>query len=325
MSADAHVLTIGNFDGVHLGHGRLLEAARGIADGGGARGRVTALVFDPHPRAVLAPDSGPPARLTTFEQRRGLLLEGGADEVVRLEPTEELLGMEPEAFIERINREHGPTWMVEGHDFRFGRARRGDEHLLRSMGATLGFGLTIVDELAVALNDQHLVRASSSIVRWLVEHGRMADARRVLGRPYRLTGVVEPGDRRGREIGFPTANLNTRNAIPKDGVSAASAVLPGGRVFGCALHVGERPVFGDTRRTVEGYILDWDGPLAEGRWGGEEYGWPLGIDVHAYIRDQMGFSSVGGLVEQIGRDVARTRETLARRGIERTQPRETIA
>lgn len=322
MSADAHVLTIGNFDGVHVGHGRLLSAAREIADNGGERGRVTALVFDPHPQAVLMPTNDPPARLTTFEQRRDLLLARGADAVERLKPTRELLGMEPEAFVESIVDSHAPTWMVEGHDFRFGKARRGDEHLLRSMGEKLGFGLTVVDEYTVALNDQHLVRASSSIVRWLVERGRMADARNVLGRPYRLSGRVEPGDRRGRDIGFPTANLRTDNALPADGVYAATATLEDGRTFGGALHVGERPVFDDTRRTVEAYILDWDGPVDE---GGEEYGWRLDVDAHAYVRDQMGFSSVEALVEQITMDVSRTREILALGGVAIEEAKESLA
>jgi len=152
-----------------------------------------------------------------------------------------------------------------------------------------------------------------------VLRGRVHDVARVLGRPYRLEGVVERGDRRGRHIGFPTANLKTDNAIPADGVYAATATLKDGRTFQVALHIGERPVFNDTRRTVEAYILDWDGPLVE---GGDEYGWPLSIDVIAYLRDQMRFSSVEKLVEQIHRDVARARDALTNAN---PQPQESFA
>lgn len=306
MGEPARVVTIGNFDGVHVGHGRLLSVARDVA---GDSGRVTAVVFDAHPRTVLRPDEPAPAVLTTFEQRRELILANGADEVVRLSPTNELLSMAPEAFVARMAAQHAPTWLVEGHDFRFGKGRKGDEHVLRRLGEAHGFGVTVVDEQMVSLSDQHEVRASSTLTRWLIERGRVADAARVLGRPYRMSGVVERGDRRGRTIGFPTANLRTPNALPADGVYAARATLGDGRTFDVALHVGERPVFDDTRRTVEAYVLDWEGPLAE---GGEEYGWGLHLDVIAYLRDQMRFSGVDGLVEQIHRDVARSREALAR-------------
>jgi len=316
MSQQARVLTLGNFDGVHLGHAALLVRARELA---GETGRVTALVFDPHPRLVLSPADPAPAILTTFEQRRAAILAAGADEVLRLTPTPALLAQEPEAFIQSLVREHAPTWIVEGHDFRFGKGRRGDEHLLRELGEVHGFGLEIVGERLVPLCDQNLVRASSTIARWLVEQGRVLDAARVLGRPYRLTGIVEIGDRRGRQIGFPTANLATDNAYPADGVYAAIATLPDGRTFQVALHVGERPVFDDTRRTIEAYILDWDGPLAE---GGEEYGWELSIDVIAFLRDQMRFASVDKLIVQINRDVARARDALTQHT---QQPQESLA
>jgi len=321
MAPRPHILTIGNFDGVHLGHVELLARALAIADASTERGIVTALVLDPHPHAVLKPEEPAPDRITTFEQRRDLLLACGADEVERLTPTPELLGREPEAFIEGLVEAYAPTWFVEGHDFRFGKARRGDEFLLRELGERLGFGLTVVDEHLVALENQSLVRASSSIARWLIAHGRMSDAAHVLGRPYRIEGIIERGDRRGREIGFPTANVRTDNAFPADGVYAATATLDDGRRFRVALHVGERPVFNDTKRTVEAYILDWVGPIEEGR---EEYGWRIRLDLHAYIRDQMRFSSVEPLVEQIHRDVARTREILSNVSVS-TQPQETIA
>jgi len=191
MAPRPHILTIGNFDGVHLGHVELLARALAIADASTERGIVTALVLDPHPHAVLKPEEPAPDRITTFEQRRDLLLACGADEVERLTPTPELLGREPEAFIEGLVEAYAPTWFVEGHDFRFGKARRGDEFLLRELGERLGFGLTVVDEHLVALENQSLVRASSSIARWLIAHGRMSDAAHVLGRPYRIEEKID--------------------------------------------------------------------------------------------------------------------------------------
>lgn len=306
------VLTIGNFDGVHLGHRALIARARELADAEAGTGRVVALTFHPHPVTVLAPERAGPA-LTTFDRRVMALREAGADEIVRLEPTTQLLGSSPEAFIARLVEEYAPGAIVEGSDFRFGQARAGDVQTLLRLGKAMGFDVEIVEPVSVALSDQTIVTASSSIVRWLLQHGRIRDATRVLGRPYELAGNVIRGDRRGREIGFPTANLRFETLAPGDGVYAAQAALPGGRLYPAAVHVGPRATFDLPERTVEAHIMRWPGPLAEGT---PEYEWPLVLLFYGWLRGQAKFESVETLVEQMGRDVGRAKEMLDRRALE---------
>ncbi len=299
----ASVLTIGNFDGVHIGHATLIARARAIAAQHASRPRVVALSFDPHPLTRLRPELAPPM-LTTFEERCRLLSAAGADAVVRLEPTQELLSLSPEAFVAHIVAEHAPVAIVEGPDFHFGKSRAGNNKVLADLGRLHGFEVSVVAPVESSLNDQSIVTVSSTIIRWLVQHGRVADAARLLGRPYILTGTVVRGDQRGRQIGFPTANLATPCMLPADAVYAGTAELADGRRFHSAIHVGTRSTFDDSTRTVEAYILDWKGPVAEGT---AEYGWPLRLEIAHWLRDQARFETVGHLVEQIGRDVNRTR------------------
>lgn len=301
------VLSIGNFDGVHIGHRAILARARSIADkaaAGGARPRVVALSFFPHPATVLR-SGDEPALLTPFDERAALLREAGADEAVRLEPDAALLSQAPEAFVEGLVERWAPRAIVEGPDFRFGRGRAGDAACLRRLGDRHGFETHVVPPVEVGLTDQLLVRASSTAARWLVGLGRVADAALVLGRPHRLVGEVVRGDRLGRTIGFPTANLRTPVLPPADGVYAGVARLPGGLRRPAAVHVGPRATFDAAARSVEAYVLDWTGPdLGAGE---PEYGWPLTIELTAWLRDQAKFDGVGPLVAQIERDAARTR------------------
>jgi len=172
----------------------------------------------------------------------------------------------------------------------------------------------VVRPVEVVLEDLTVARASSSLVRWLVRHGRARDAAAVLGRPHELRGVVVPGDRRGRTIGFPTANLRTDDLRPADGVYAAMARLEDGREFAAAVNVGSRPTFAGVEHRVEAHLLmEEDGgwaPGSDGRsWrpvpGLPEYGWGLTLALVGWIRDQVRFDSPERLVEQIGRDLAR--------------------
>lgn len=300
------IVTIGNFDGVHLGHAALVREARRLAGPADQGGRVVALAFHPHPISTLRPAEAP-AMLTDFDQRATMLRALGADQVVRLEPTAELLALTPEQFVERVIREHGAQGFVEGEDFRFGKGRAGDVELLRDMARARGFDASILPAVTVDLTDQTLVACSSSLARWLVSRGRVADAARVLGRPYELRGVVVRGDQRGRQIGFPTANLDTPCLPPADGVYAARAQLPDGRLRPAAVHVGPRATFENAARTVEASILDWQGPLIDGWDGAAEYGWALTIRFVAWLRDPAKFESVRALVGQITRDVERAR------------------
>lgn len=304
--AGATAVTIGNFDGAHRGHAALVRRARHAV---GPGGRVVALVFEQHPLTVLRPGQAPPL-LTTFARRAELLRSLGADEIVPLAPTAATLELSARAFIERLVAEWRPVAIVEGADFRFGLGREGDVRTLQSLGDELGFRAEIVEPLEAPLTDQSIVVVSSTIIRWLVAHGRVVDAALLLDRPYELAGRVQRGDRRGRAIGVPTANVVPAELLPADGVYAGRAVLADGRTFGAAIHIGPRATFDDTRRTVEAHLLDWSGPVAE---GAEEYGWDIRLELVAWLRDQARFDSVPQLVDQIERDIARTREALARR------------
>jgi riboflavin kinase/FMN adenylyltransferase len=305
------VVSIGNFDGVHRGHATLIRRARALA-GDGAR--VVALAFDPHPSRVLRPGSEP-ARLTTFEQRSALLRAAGADEVRRLEPDRTLLSLSPEAFLRHVVEEFEPGWLVEGADFHFGRGRSGHAGELREIGRVLGFAVEIVEPVEVVLSDHSVVTASSSLARWLLRHGRVPDAAAVLGRAHEVVGRVVPGDRRGRTIGFPTANLESEQYVPGAGVYAGRATLPDGRVLPAAVHVGERPTIGDGRLRLEAHLLGLPTSPGRGAWapiqGLPESGWVCRLSFEHRLRDAIRFGSIDSLAGQLNRDCARAGELLS--------------
>lgn len=237
------VLTLGNFDGVHRGHRAILETARRVAEPRQARVRV--LTFDPHPAAILRPGSEPP-RILTLAQRRERLRQAGADEVEVLETTPELLATEPDDFVKQLVQRHDPLAFVEGEGFRFGKARRGDLDLLRELGGELGFDVHVQPPLTLCLTTPCEVRASSTLVRRLVGHGRILDAAHVLGEPFSLTAPVVEGERRGRTLGTPTANLDPDTLadfiVPADGVYAGTAeILPDPGAIASAAHTYPTP------------------------------------------------------------------------------------
>jgi len=306
-------ITIGTFDGVHIGHAALVQRCRERV---GADGRVVVLSFDPHPMAVLDASRVPP-RLTT-QPRRIELLTGltdrdgrpcGADEVVILEPSRELLAQTPDRFVEWVVERHRPSVIVEGPDFGFGKGRSGSVETLRELGPRLGFEVDVVEPVQQGLRDQSVVRASSSIVRWLVGEGRVRDAALVLGRPFELPGSVVKGDQRGREIGIPTANVVSACMSPGDGVYAAIAHVPGGRTHAAAVNIGERPTFEGLAHRVEAHLIDVG--HEDGAWaplpGLPEYGWDITLELIGWVRDQVRFGSPDELVAQIHRDVDRVR------------------
>ena len=310
------VLTIGTFDGVHHGHAALVERAAAIArDQGGLE--VVALVFDPHPMTTLNP-AMVPARLSTFAQRERWLKAAGATRVDRLAPDAATLGLDAEAFIRLKIDRYAPAAFVEGPDFRFGKARRGDVLMLDDLGRKMGFGLEVVLPVSVALSDHRIVPARSTVTRELIREGRVRDAAMVLGRPYELEGEVVPGDRRGRTIGFPTANIKTDQLLPADGVYAALAVLPDGRELPAAINIGERPTFAAAARTTEAHIiLSGAGatPAPAALWsplpGVPEYHWPIRLKLVAWLRDQARFESLDLLKAQLARDCRRAVEFAA--------------
>ncbi|MBX3389167.1 MAG: bifunctional riboflavin kinase/FMN adenylyltransferase [Phycisphaeraceae bacterium] len=301
------VVTIGNFDGVHAGHRALIARAREIAvsagGGGGGGARVIAMAFDPHPTSRLRPESAP-ARITRFDRRVELLREAGADEVVRLEPTDELLAMTPDEFLAKLMRDVRPVAVVEGPDFNYGKGRAGSIETLIDEGKRMGFGVEAVHPVEVALSDLSIVRASSTLVRHLVAQGRVRDAMLVLGRAHEIAGVVTKGDQRGRTIGFPTANIvqdaEQAVVIPAQGVYAAWARMPDGRKLAAAVNIGARPTFDAMEPRIEAHLVDVEtGKPAAGI---PEYGWRLAIEIVGWVRDTVRFSGIDALKAQLERD-----------------------
>jgi riboflavin kinase/FMN adenylyltransferase len=212
-----------------------------------------------------------------------------------------LLNLSPGEFIDSLVRRFAPSWIVEGGDFRFGRDREGSADALIELGHTRGFGVQIVPPRAVALSDHLVVPASSTLVRWLLENGRVLDASLSLDRPYEVRGTVVRGDRRGRTIGFPTANLQPETTPPADGVYAGMATLEDGRTFPCMLNIGTRPTFSRVEFRFEVHLIG--APAESDRIAGlPEYEWSLRIEFLAWIRDQVRFASVAQLVDQLNRD-----------------------
>ncbi len=293
-------ITIGNFDGVHAGHQALLARARHLAAGG----QVAAVTFDVHPTAVLKPAEAVPL-VQTLQERCDALRQHGADRVRVVQVTPQLLAMEPGAFIEWLRRDEPFDWIVEGVDFRFGRGRAGDVAALRDIGARAGFQVDAVEPLEVRLADASMAPASSSLLRWLLQNGRVEDAATVMGRPYRLAGRVVRGDQRGRTLGWPTANLEIApRLIPCDGVYSGIAALPGGAKRRAAISVGTKPTFGAAARTVEAHLLDHQAPL-------DDYGWTMELTFTRWLREQRRFEGVEALVEQMRRDVQQARREIA--------------
>ena len=302
MPGDTAV-TIGNFDGVHLGHAALVARCRELV---GDRGSVVAVAFDPHPRTVLRPADAP-VRLTTFDERAMLLRVAGADEVRRLEPSPGLLSLSAGQFLRRVAEDLTPTALVEGDDFRFGKGRDGDVRALAAIGADLGFAVDVVEPVEVPLGDQSVIRASSSAVRWLLSCGRVSDAAAVLGRPHAVVGEVVPGDRRGRTIGFPTANIAFENEPPADGVYACVAELESGARHPAAVNVGSRPTVGGVERRVEAHLLGFEGEVGA-------YGYRVRLHFLSWVRDQMRMGSVDELAGQLHRDLDRVGDMVERAG-----------
>ncbi len=307
-TAPAHTtaVTIGNFDGVHVGHAVLIRRCRARV---GPGGKVVAQAFHPHPMSALDPARAP-APIEPFEVRARRLRGAGADEVVALSPTPELLSMSPQTFVDHVIDRYEPAVIVEGHDFHFGKHRAGTPTVLRELAGLRGVDVEIVPPVRVALTDQSVVTASSTMVRWLLGHGRVRDAGFVLGRPHELVGTVVRGERLGRTIGFPTANVATGSLLPGDGVYAAVAVLPDGRLLGAAVNVGSRPTVDGQDRRAEAHLIHVDGSAWDGTGLEQEYGWPITVRLMGWVRDQVRFASVDALGEQLGRDVGRVAATV---------------
>jgi len=284
------VLALGNFDGLHRGHVKILERIqRGAAERGGTS---VVLTFDPHPPRVLRPDKAP-SLLMTKTQKLEALARAGVHGAAVVRFTNEMSQWEPERFVRSVLVEWlrvAEVWV--GADFLFGRDRSGNFSLLRSLGAQHGFRVEKID--AVRYKD---FVVSSTRIRRLVSEGRVDEAAALLGHHYAIEGTVVEGAKRGREIGFPTANLSTSNeALPPHGVYATTVWIDG-HVHSSVTNIGQRPTFGDQlSTTVEIHVLKLDRNL---------YGRTLKLAFVQRLRDERKFPDVGALQEQIQADVRR--------------------
>lgn len=294
------VVTVGTFDGVHRGHGTVL---REIEERARARELASVLVtFDRHPLSVVRPREAPPL-LTTIEEKKEILAQTGLDYVTFLPFTRSLSLYEPEEFVRLVLvRRFRVRELVVGHDHGFGRSRSGDADTLRRAGERHGFDVDVVRE--VAFEGQAV---SSTAVRRMVREGRMGDAATALGRPYSFRARVVRGQGRGRDLGFPTANLRPPSEpklLPTPGIYVARASVPSGVREGL-LHLGPRPTFAGSPPSVELYLLDFEGDL---------YGQRVRVDVLERLRDVASFPGPAELVEKMEEDRERARAYFASRG-----------
>jgi len=292
----ASVLTVGNFDGVHRAHQRLLAKACALAREAGTR--VVVLTFEPHPLTVVAPEKAPPC-LTPLADKLAHLEAGGADitAVAKSEPA--LLTMTAEQFVEEVLvRRFHPIHVVEGPTFGFGRGRKGTPQLLDALSDKHGYQLHIVEPVTIQMEDGSTPMVSSSLIRRLLRDGQVGAAARCLTRPYSITGVVVPGRSMGRRMGFPTANLGpTDQVILGDGVYAGAATIEKG-VFPCAMNLGAAPTFSIEQPRIEAHLLDFDGDL---------YGQSIRLTFLRRLRSQVKFTSAEALASQLRADVQAVR------------------
>ncbi len=281
------VITVGTFDGVHLGHQRVLEA---IAARAREADRTSVLVtFEPHPLEVVNAAAAPKL-LTVGLERREILAQSELDVVVFLEFTRELSQLSPQDFIRLLIERFDLRELVIGYDHGFGKGRSGDVRLLRHLGAQLGFEVDVVAEVDVESRP-----VSSSLVRRLVAGGDLGRASRLLGRPYSMTASVVPGAGRGRDLGYRTVNLdlpNHKKLLPPDGVYAVWVEWAGG-VSGGMMHLGPRPTFGEFDRSLEVHMFDTDS---------EMYGALVRVSWVQRLRDVQRFESPEKLRQQLQRD-----------------------
>jgi riboflavin kinase / FMN adenylyltransferase len=290
------IVALGNFDGFHKGHqavvGRAVTRAR-------LEGRPALVAtFDPHPVRFFKPDL-PPFRLTSLDQRQRLFAEAGADAMIVFRFDAELANVTASDFVtEWLVRRIGAAGVATGEDFTFGKARGGDVELLKTLGR---INLLSVDAVAPVGEDGEPV--SSSRIREALKEGDCETAARLLTRPFAIEGVVEHGDKRGRELGYPTANLSLGTYLrPRYGVYAVRGRLPGGQLLGGAANLGIRPSFDPPRELLEPFFFDFTGDL---------YGKTIEVELISFLRPEERFDDMGDLMKRMERDCAEARRILS--------------
>ena len=284
-------IAIGNFDGVHRGHARIIEQVR--AQAAAVDGPSIVFTFDPHPVRLLRPDKVPPP-LTWTDRKAELLAELGIDALVVYPTDEHLLSLTPDEFFREIVVEQlGTRAMVEGPNFFFGKDRAGDISVLGQLCGDANIALEVVQPLVAG--DAYV---SSSRIRESIRQGDVADAANLLTRPYRIRGMVTHGAGRGAKIGFPTANIDAIDTLlPKVGVYAGRAIATDG-TWPTAVNIGPNPTFGEDALKVEAHLIGYSGWI---------YGQPLEVDFLARVRDTRGFASVEELQQQLKQDIEAAR------------------
>ncbi len=289
------VVTIGNFDGVHRGHQHIFHKV--LREARQKKSKAVVITFEPHPKRVLHPERQPFYLITSREEKIARIAETGIDGLLMIPFSMEFSQTTAQAFI------HSILWdrlrikkIFIGHDYTFGRGREGNKTLLAAAGEKLGFAVEVIG--AFKVGD---IVISSSLTRNLILAGRVKEAALYLGRPYNLSGVVIVGHRRGRGLGFPTANIQPDKAlIPARGIYAVRLLLAGNKRQG-VLNIGFNPTFSDSALSIEAYIFDFDEDI---------YGQRLEVLFIDRIRDEMKFDGPARLVEQIRRDVETARNIL---------------
>ena len=287
-------VAMGNFDGLHRGHQAVIDIAR-------TQGRLGVVTFEPHPRQVFQPDA-PPFRLMNAESRANRLAKLGVQDLYELPFNRDLASLTPRAFAQDVLKDGlGVAHVVVGADFQFGKGRAGGALDLAALGHDLGFGVTIAELIC----DGGL-EISSTAIRVALAEGRPRDAAAMLGHWHRIDGEVIHGEKRGRQLGYPTANMSLAGLhLPKLGVYAVKVTILTGQQAGThigAASLGVRPHFGGTMPNLETFIFDFSGDL---------YGQHLSIALVDYLRPEMKFDGLQGLLDQMAADCGRAREILS--------------
>lgn len=298
-------LTIGNFDGVHLGHQALLRCLQTEAAAHSAPAKTALLTFDPHPLAILRPHV-PLQLLTTPEERLQLLAPFGLDLGIIQPFDQEFARLKPEQFMRLLVERLALVRLVVGPDFALGRARAGTVAVLQALGTQLGYGVSVVELVAGTSGE-----VRSHHIRQFLREGNVRAAWQMLGRPYRVMGIVEEGERRGRTIGVPTANIRPlpQRLLPADGVYATWAYLQddnAGLARASVTNIGTRPTVDGHQHRVETHLLDFPGPNEPS----QLYGQQVAVSFVSRLRAEQRFDSLAELLAQIRRDILATRSVL---------------
>ncbi len=308
------VLTIGNFDGVHLGHREIIAGARQIAREKGTE--LTAMTFEPHPVAVLYPERAPGV-LTPLGMKKYRLAQCGVDSLIVLDGNPELLSLSPDDFASRFLVENiRPSVVVEGSDFNFGADRAGNIETLQTLGLRKGFEVCVIEPRMIKLSTGQSVRVSSTVIRYMLESGHVADAGAALGRPYRLAGEIIPGRGIGKKLGFPTLNMKKpEQVIPAEGVYAGFVrvgdsekdVLGSDETIPAAYSIGQARTYGDDfPLLIEAHLLNEHVDAVPGKY--------MAMDFTERIRAQHKFKTPEELSRQIAKDCAVAKEMLVSAG-----------